>query len=163
MFWQFRKSLIHQSFILVKEMDGSSIPHSLNFSTVTALNHFCEHCSLENVSKLYFVVFIIYNCLATCNQYHISLIWQVLQGRGLSIDLISEGAINLPNALNTVSHYALHYPYPQVFWVLPSFACIKTPRWWPIEQSTRWWPIEQSTSKIGDCEQSSSQKTFLIS
>jgi len=41
MFWQFRKSLIRQSFILVKEMDESSIPHSLNFSTVTALNHFC--------------------------------------------------------------------------------------------------------------------------
>ena len=46
---------------------------------------------------------------------------------------------------------ALHHPYPRAFCTLPSFACIKRPRWRPVGLNDR---HLRSNGKIGDCEQS---------
>ena len=55
------------------------------------------------------------------------------------------------------AHRALHQPYPQVFCTLPSFACIKRPRWWPVRLNDQ---HLRSQRKIGEFEQCTVQRSF---
>ena len=55
---------------------------------------------------------------------------------------------------------ALHHPHPRAFCTLSSFARIKRPRWQPVELNDR---RLRCHGKIGDSEQSTKEKIFVVS